>query len=189
VINLDQLGQGIHDPLKAYTGIEQIIKADQDLEEGEEAPIRLSWKAISPYIPDQSPGVFTVKAVPGTIDPENFPEDAEISHNTNPTAVFSFTVYGPKNDPSCLEYLGKAFDWFKTPRLGPEYLKDTFDVVVVDVSPITPRGTGFLEFDREERSGFDVTFRFSETVKVISETVESAELTNGEGEKTTITKE
>jgi len=170
MIDLEALARNFHDPLKAYCGIPQIIGADQDIPECQIIYPRLAWKITSHYIPEAAHPVFCHKAVSGTINPEDFPKDVQVTAIMNPEAVFSFTFYGKPGKSNNSVIVQKAREWFAVKFLGPEFLS-RFDVVVVDVTEIQNRST-LLEFDREDRRGFDVRFRFNEKVSMVLASVE-----------------
>jgi hypothetical protein len=162
MIDLKKFNETFYNPLLSYTGILQVVKEDQDIPETDETGTeilktpRIGYKAISPYIPETGMPCQEVENVACT-DP-NFDYDILITNVKQPEFVYSFTLYGQKNDVMNETYIGKARDWFDTPELSQEIL-EAIGVVVVDVMEIQPRGTGFLDFDREERIGFDVRFR------------------------------
>jgi hypothetical protein len=116
--------------------------------------------------------VISWKAVPGTIDPENFPRDIEKTAISNPRAIFSFVLYGNHGDSNSNQYIQKAREWFAAPFLGPEFLAG-YDIVITEVTEIQNRATE-PETNSEERRGFDVTFQFNEKVSIVIPTIEEA---------------
>lgn len=172
MLNLEALAQSFVDPLKTYCGIPQLIRANADIPLEQFQTPRIVWDITKSYISGNWMPITTWKAVPGTIDPANFPQDVQKTVITNPRAIFSFTLYGEPGDSNNNQYIQKAREWFVVPFLGPEFLDG--DVVVAEVSEIQNL-SGETGTNPEERRGFEVTFRFNEKITSVIGTIEHVE--------------
>lgn len=172
MLDLETLAQSLLGPLQSYCGIEQLIRAGEDIPPEQLQNPRIVWDITKSYIPGTMMPVVTWKAVPGTIDPVNFPWDIQKTIISNPKAIFSFDLYGERGDSNNNQPIQKARDWFANPFLGQELLSG-YDVVVTDVTEVGNRTTE-PETSSWERRGFDVTFQFNQKVSVVIPTIEEA---------------
>jgi hypothetical protein len=172
MIDLKLLTNTFYDNLLSYCGVGQLVMDGQDI------PLktpRITFKIISPYIP--SKGQKSLSWVKVASTDLFFQYDIMETYTSNPTMVISFNFYGRMGNPQNDSIVGKAHEWFNIPELGSMVL-EMIGVVISDVSSIQERGTGFIELDREDRRGFDVTFRFEEKVDVRVPTIENVLITN-----------
>jgi hypothetical protein len=170
MLDLETLAQNFLGPLKSYCGIGQLIRAGENIPPEQLQTPRIVWDITKSYIPGAGMPVISWKAVPGTINPENFPQDIQKTIISSPKAIFSFELYGDRGDSNNNQPIQKAREWFAIPFLGPEFLGG-YDVVVMDVTEIQNR-TAEPESNPGERRGFDVTFQFHEKVSVVIPTIE-----------------
>jgi hypothetical protein len=170
MLDLETLAQNFLGPLQTYCEIGQLIRAGEEILPEQLQTPRIVWDITKSYIPGAMMPVITWKAVPGTIDPENFLQDIQKTIISNPKAIFSFDLYGDRGDSNNNQPIQKAREWFATPFLGPEFLGG-YDVVVTDVTEVQNRTTE-PETSPWERRGFDVTFQFNQKVSVVIPTIE-----------------
>ncbi|ETT45223.1 hypothetical protein C162_21843 [Paenibacillus sp. FSL R7-269] len=76
------------------------------------------------------------------------------------TFTVSFNCYADDSDIAMVNAM-RARDWFKT--TGGDRLKDTLDVIVIDIGEIQNRDINIGE-EWERRQGFDVEFRATDLV-------------------------
>jgi hypothetical protein len=172
MLDLETLAQNFLEPLQTYCGIAQLIRAGEVISPEELQNPRIVWDITKSYIPGAGMPVISWKAVPGTIDPENFSQDIVKTFVSNPKAIFSFDLYGNRGDSNNYLPIQKAREWFVAPFLGPELIGG-YDVVVTDVTEIQNR-TSEPETNPGERRGFDVTFQFNEKVSTVIGSIEQA---------------
>lgn len=170
MLDLETLAQNFLGPMQTYCGITQLIRAGEDIPPEQLQNPRIVWEITNSYIPGAGMPVMTWKAIPGTIDPEKFPQDIEKTFISNPKAIFSFDLYGNRGDSNNHQPIQKAREWFMAPFLGPEFLRG-YDAVVNNVTEIQNRTTE-PETNPGERRGFDVTFQFNEKVSTVIGSIE-----------------
>jgi len=173
-IDLGAIAYNMHPELKSYTGISQLIEANQDIPPDELIYPRMTWNWTIKYTPEARQSIIANKAVVASDDP-NFDKDIEYSYITVPRVTLSINVFG--DDVS--QYINKAREWFTITQLGPRFLED-YNAVVKEVTNTQDRKT-FLETDYEDRQGFDVILSIEETIKVIEKTIEQVEITDQDG--------
>lgn len=170
MIDLYTFRTNLQPEIKSYSGIPQLIRADQDVNSEDLIYPRITYKMSSPYdINGNAQSMFIKKEVVPSDDPD-FDKDIEYSYYSNPRVTISFNAFG-KN---VSQYISKLIEWFRIPKLGQRFL-DQHDVVIINVTNMQDRTT-YLQTDYEDRKGFDVVLQFNDEVKIIEKTFEEVEL-------------
>src|SRR5699024_11579196 len=96
-----------------------------------------------------------------------------LTFTSAPTMTISLTCYAP-NKGDALNLAHQLKQWFEFH--GYEYLKEN-DLIVAEIHPMSDRTT-FLETNYDNRVGFDVSLRFTDTASRDIETIEKTEVNN-----------
>lgn len=129
----------------------------------------IAYKFIVPYAQARGQGNYSSELVSSLDD--GFEYDFEETLTTQPTTTLSISAYSKGAIDDYIEAYDlakKAMNWFNL--VGYQDLQD-INVVVVDTLAFGDRATLLVD-NYEERIGFDVILRFTDTVKRRIETIE-----------------
>lgn len=134
----------------------------------------ITYNITAPYRVDPANAGNKSLAVVNTEDPV-FDKNVRVTVETQPQMVMSFNAYsrGAADDFTVAfekaQAIAEIFRFIEYESLSAE------GIVVVDVSNFTDR-TAFIVDGYEARIGFDVTFRFADSVDFDVETIETIEI-------------
>ena len=174
MIDLKQCGRDMQPKLKEFTGIPQLIKANQDVSSKELIYPRITYNFSTLYDPESRQS-FVQKINVVESEEAEFEDDIEYSYITNPRTTLSINGYGK----DLTQYINLARKWFQVPQLGDRFFESK-NAVIVDIGDTQNRKT-FLEAGHEDRQGFDVIIEFEETIKATEKTIEQVELESTSG--------
>jgi len=174
MINLQEVIDGIHEPLAEYIGIEKDRLLQGNYNHPEE---KLKFPRIVYYftLPQaMEPGhMISVQGDTESIE-EGFDRDATYTHIERPTGTLSVSGYGEPVVSEIENMLLKGREWFKIPELGRNLLKYEYNVIVRRVENIQDRSVQ-MEWGFQARWGFDVICGFEDVVGVRLRTIEDVE--------------
>lgn len=175
MIALDAINAAVVQGLKAYTGVEEVIEADQEGPKPKYPYIVFKWISI---IAERGTLRKTVEAVPSS-DPK-WDKDIKYRYVRNPVMTLSVTVidHGLSHQTGVLAL--KAHEWFRIPELASDALAPT-GTVILNTHMIIPRDT-VLDREIERRQGFDVRMQTADVVEIIVPTIESVVINGKEFE-------
>lgn len=172
MIDIDSFMTEIHTPLVDHSGVDQLVKANQKVPDGQLQDNRIVYNMIMFANTDARHTIIKKRRTIPSEDPE-FDEDIEIENIFFPEATLSFTGFNEIMGP-----INKVREWFYVHGLGDWWLRDNdYKCVIREVMEIEDR-TVYLESDYEKRYGFDVILEFQDIVKVTHDTIETVEITN-----------
>lgn len=171
MIDLQEIIEAIHSPLKKYTGVPQLVQGNTNIPPRQLVYPRIVYHFMLPYNAD--PGQMIILREEVESQNPNFEKDIQYTYIEHPTATMSLVGYGEPGG-NIEQQISKARDWFRIPELGRNFLKWNYGVVVRRVENITDITTA-METGFQRRWAFDVILRFQDRVVVTLETIESVE--------------
>lgn len=175
-VDIEKLKDDIWEPLKDYTGIPQLMKANQDMPKGQYEYPRILYHFSTKYNQQSNNLIETREVVDSTS--EDFDKDIIHCYYLNPQATLTFNGYGNEKG-QITEYMKSLAKWFSVNKLGKEWLRENYNCVVREVNDIQDITT-VLEQQHEERMNLDVILEFEEIVKVRTDTIEQIEVNRKE---------
>jgi len=149
--------------LMGFTGVEQVIREDQEVPESELKDPRISLKFIVSYADTRMHPDIEQRA---TEDAVHYDIDFDYQK------TLSIQVIG-KDKEDCVGISAAARIWMITKQLATYFLEQ-HRVVVLQVLNSQDRTT-FLETGYQAREGFDVRLGFSDVVTIDEDTIENVE--------------
>lgn len=171
MLNLQEIIDAIHDPLKEYTGVPQLVQGNTNIPASKLFYPRLVYHFMLPY--NAEPGRFIILREDVQSKDPNYETDTQYTYISHPKATLSVVGYGEPGS-NIGEQVSRARDWFCIPQLGRNLLKWDYGVVVRRVEDIRDITTA-METGFQRRWAFDVIMGFVDKVVVTLETIESVE--------------
>lgn len=180
MIDINNFMDAIYYPLIDYSGVGQLVKANQKMSTDQLQNNRIVYNMILFANTDPRHTIIKNKNLTASDDP-NFENDIEIENIFFPEATLSITGFNDIMVP-----INKVRDWFFVHGLGDWWLRDNgYNCVIREVMEIKDR-TVYLKSDYEKRYGFDIILEFKDVVKITHDTIEVVEITGPGGRQQNI---
>ncbi|WP_408956229.1 LIC_12616 family protein [Natroniella sp. ANB-PHB2] len=170
-IDLEGFKDVIWQPISDYTGVPQLLKANQEVPKKRYKYPRILYYFLTKGEQVNNRLIETREVVES--ESEDFEHDILHKFYLNPQMILSFQGFGLKKG-QVLPYMQKLAQWFQIRKLGKEFLRD-YDCIVRNVNQIDDVTTT-LDKQHEERLNLDIELQFEDVVEVRIDTIEEIEI-------------